>query len=351
MHTGIISFANRIVQNIKMNESKDLILKQLYSLYNIQIIQKQFHRLDENNIKHVVNNFHLCSLRSNGNPYFIFFTTYNDVPIIYFIDKKIHPGYQKPRILIVRGMFSKELFKNTLIDGEMVKKNDDKWLFLMNDVISYEGNHLSNVPLTERLKILYNILNKQHVPDDIVDVCEYKIKNYYHVSRESVEELQKIATKLDYTCRGIYIWSSNLRYKNKLVNFDDDSIVSVVRKVKDETKFQSLDDKEEPEPYLTKRSSSPTPIPITHDTISSHKTVGKKIDTFWMMKTDYPDVYELYDGDNTMIANKIGTSLIPDLATSRAIRDDMKNRNAAALLKVECAYNERFEKWYPVKII
>ena len=38
----MISFADRIVQNIKMNESKDIILKQLYSLYNIQIIQKQY---------------------------------------------------------------------------------------------------------------------------------------------------------------------------------------------------------------------------------------------------------------------------------------------------------------------
>jgi hypothetical protein len=337
MHTGIISFANRIVQNIKMNDSKDVILKQLYSLYNIQIIQKQFHRLDENNIKHIVNNFHLCSLRSNGNPYYIFFTLYNDIPIIYFIDKKIHPGYQKPRILIVRGMFSKELFKNTLIDGEMVKKNDGKWTFLMNDVISYEGNYLSNVPLTERLKILYKILHKQHTPDDVIDVCDYKIKNYVYVSQEGINELQNISKKLDYTCRGIYIWSSNLRYKNKLVNFNDDNIVNVVRKVKDETKFQTLDNQEE----TLKTSHSINIKGVLQD--------NKKV--FWMMKTDYPDVYEYYDGDNTMIANKIGTSLIPDLATSLAIREEMKNKNAASLLKVECCFHQRFNKWYPVHII
>ena len=44
MHTGIISFADRIVHNIKTNDMKDVILDTLYSLYGIKIIQKQFHR-------------------------------------------------------------------------------------------------------------------------------------------------------------------------------------------------------------------------------------------------------------------------------------------------------------------
>jgi hypothetical protein len=38
MHTGINSFADRIVHNIKTNETKDLVLEQLYTLYNIKII-------------------------------------------------------------------------------------------------------------------------------------------------------------------------------------------------------------------------------------------------------------------------------------------------------------------------
>jgi hypothetical protein len=338
MHTGIISFANRIVQNIKTNESKDLILKQLYSLYNIQIIQKQHHRLDEKNVRHVMTNFHLCSLRSNGNPYMIFFTLYNDIPIIYFIDKKIHPGYQKPRILIVRGLFSQELFQNTLIDGEMVKKNDGKWLFLMNDIISYEGNYLSNVPLTERLKILYQILDKQYVPDEVIDVCEYKIKNYYHVCKESIIELLNIREKLDYTCRGIYIWSSNMRYKNKLVNFNEDNIINVVRKVKDETKFQTLDECQSDDTKISANLNC-----------KENENMSSKI--LWLTKTDNPDVYDLYDGENTMSAKKIGNALIPNLTTSKVIRENMKNKNAAALLKVECQFNDKFMKWFPVKVV
>jgi hypothetical protein len=40
MHTGIISFANRIAFNIKSDEIKEIILNKLYNLFNIKIIQK-----------------------------------------------------------------------------------------------------------------------------------------------------------------------------------------------------------------------------------------------------------------------------------------------------------------------
>ena len=96
MHTGIISFANRIAFNIKSNDIKDMILDKINRLYNIKIIQKHYYTLTNNNVNFLNNNSYLCCLRSNGNPYYVFFTLYNNVPIIYYIDKKIHPNYQKP---------------------------------------------------------------------------------------------------------------------------------------------------------------------------------------------------------------------------------------------------------------
>jgi hypothetical protein len=51
MHTGIISFCDRVAYNIKSNDIKDNILNYIYTLYNIRIIQKHYHKLDENNIK------------------------------------------------------------------------------------------------------------------------------------------------------------------------------------------------------------------------------------------------------------------------------------------------------------
>ena len=149
MQTGIISFGDRVAWNIKCNLTKDIILNELYDKFNIRIIQKHYYNIDDNNIKYLTNLPHLISLRSNGNSYYIYFTLYNDIPIIYFIDMKIHTGYEKPRIILSRGLFDKSLFKNTLIDGEMIKTNENKWVFIINDIIAYEGAKLENMILVK----------------------------------------------------------------------------------------------------------------------------------------------------------------------------------------------------------
>ena len=98
---GIISFSNRIAFNIKSNDHKDLILSDLYNKYNIKILQRHHHNLDSNNVNFILSN-HILNLRSNGNRYYLYFTLYNDIEIMYYIDKKIHPGYQRPRIIFGR---------------------------------------------------------------------------------------------------------------------------------------------------------------------------------------------------------------------------------------------------------
>lgn len=342
MHTGIISFADRIVYNIKSNDVKDVVLEQLYRLYNIKIIQRHFHKLDETNVKYIKNNPHLCSLRSNGNPYYMFFTLYNDIPIIYFIDKKIHPGYQKPRILLTRGLFNESLFKNTLIDGEMIKTNNGKWLYLMNDIISYEGKFLIKTILPDRLKILYELLETKYKPDKIIDVCYYKIKTYQYVCKESVQQLIELSKKLNYTCRGVYMWSYDLRYKPKLLNFNEDNIINVVRKVKDETIFRIKSD-DSSSNHSGGNSSNMSSLSNKHSSFDEGECL------LYVSKTDDPDVYNLYDNDTK--SNNVGTALVSKMETSKMLRLAFKNTNAAALIKVKCVYNNTFNKWQPIKIL
>ena len=83
---GIISFSDRVAFNIKSNEHKDIILDQLKTLYNIKILQRHHHNLDNNNVNFILSN-HLMNLRSNGNRYYLYFTLYNNIETIYFIDK------------------------------------------------------------------------------------------------------------------------------------------------------------------------------------------------------------------------------------------------------------------------
>lgn len=339
MHTGIISFADRIAFNIKSNDFKDIILNKLYQLYGLKIIQKHYYLLNGNSAEYIKNNKYLCCLRSNGNPYYIFFTKYNDIPIIYFIDKKIHPNYQKPRIILVKGLFDISLFDNTLLDGEMIKTFDKKWEMVFNDIISYKGQHLKNVDLSNRLKMIYNLLENDYTKDDVIDVCTYKVKVYYNLHKDSIDNLLELSKKLDYTSRGIYLWNYKSNLKPILFNFNEESIKSVIREVKDETNFKVLNNDD-----LVESKH------MNNDNIIENKTIdiseNEKI--LWLNKTSEADVYNLFLKENIQNEKSIGIANVSTLTTSKLLRIAFKNTNASTLLKFKCKYNEDFKKWTPI---
>jgi len=333
---GIISFSNRIAFNIKSNEHKDIVLDELNALYNIKILQRHHHNLDNTNINFILSN-HLMNLRSNGNRYYLYFTLYNDIEIIYYIDKKIHPGYQRPRIIFGRGLFDKSLFNNTLLDGEMVKCHDNTWTFLINDIISYEGNYLINKTLPERLNIIYNLLDKQYTPDNTIDVCNYKVKNYFNMYKETITHINELSKSLNYTCRGIYIWPYDLKYKPKLYNFDESNVVDVIRKTKDITEFKTIDDNINDNIKIPEKIN----IPIIQSTIKCEE--NQKF--LYLVKTNEPDIYNVHETDDVKIKS-IGITLVQTMKDSNMLRMAFRDKNAMTVIKFICYYNEKFKKWH-----
>jgi hypothetical protein len=341
---GIISFSDRVAFNIKSNDHKDIILDQMKTLYDIKILQRHHHNLDNNNVNFILSN-HLMNLRSNGNRYYLYFTLNNNIETMYFIDKKIHPGYQRPRIIFGRGLFDKKLFKNTLLDGEMVKCKDNSWTFLINDIICYEGIYLNKKILPERLKIIYNLLEHQYTPDETIDVCNYKVKSYFNMYKESIENIMELSSNLNYTCRGIYIWPFDIKYKPKLYNFDESSVINVVRKTKDITEFKSMD------PVIT---NTPTPDIITTkdntvvvETIDSALNNEEKI--LFIVKTNEPDIYNVYDNEDVLNKPNIGIALVQTMSDSKLLRDSFRDKNAITNIKFVCVFVEKFKKWRVVR--
>ena len=159
MQTGYISFCDTTAFNIKTENTKKKILKDVYNISNIKIIQKHFDVLSSNHFNKLNDNPHLISLKSNGNPYLLFLTQYNFTNLSIFIDKKVQSGYFLPRMIISRFQFKDELYSNTLLEGEMVKDKDNKWIFIINDVYIYKNKSLSNVNISKRLLIINNFVN------------------------------------------------------------------------------------------------------------------------------------------------------------------------------------------------
>ena len=344
MHTGVISFCDRVAYNIKSSDTKDEVLASLESFFNIRILQKHWYPLTTESVKQIQRAPHLTCLRSNGNPYLMYFTCYEDVPIILFIDKKVQPGYQKPRMIIGRGMFDEGLFQNkgTVIEGEMVKDAQGQWLFLINDVIGYRSRWLKDMPLPKRLQLAYEILGA-YTPDPVMDFCVFQVKQYAYASREGLEALMDLSTTLPYSSRGLYYWPFFLQYKPKLYNFDNSVIKEVHRKVKDNPEFRELP----PSPQAPPTPPSPSPVVSVLPTLPTGPTAAGA-HVMWLRKTETPDVYDVFSANNQ--ATKVGVAYVPSLGLSRKLRQVFKDLTVTMSIPFRCRFNDKFSKYEPIEM-
>jgi len=346
MQTGVISFCDRINYNIKSSETKDEILKELGKKYNVQVLQRHWYHLDDKGYEHLKLLPHLACLRSNGNPYYLCFMKYEDVPIMYFIDKKVQPGYQQPRILLGRGMWDEDMYLNTVFDGEMVKDKYNTWVFLINDVIAYKGKSMVHKPLPERLELALEALDTMHTPDKLVDCCSFHVKQYAAPTQEGVADLIALSSELPYTSRGLYFWPHNAKYKPKLVNFDDNLIKSVIRKVKDVPDFRFAASDKQYDPATNVCGGVADAVPVS---LEVHTEPTESQTVTWMRKTDLPDVYEVYaDNTNGGRGNKLGTALVPNMKCSRMMRAIFRDTTVAMYVKMICEYQKPKDKWLPI---
>lgn len=333
MHTGIISFCDRVGYNIKSSETKEAILHDLHGKYQIQILQKHWHKLDMEGVTHFYRSPHFACLRSNGNPYYMYFTKYEDVPNIFFIDKKIQPGYQVPRVILGRGKWNEELFEGSLVEGEMVKDKFGGWVFLINDVVAYRGEFLWRLTLPERIEYAFKMLHESYTPDPILDVCGFHVKRYGHATQEGITELLELSETLPYTSRGIYFWPFSRKFKPKLYNFDDTLIKAVTRKVKDNPEFR--------EALENDIAASPIETAIPTRVVACE---GEKV--LWLRKTENPDVYDVY-GSSSISNQKEGIAHVPSLKASKMLRAEFKDATVAVTIPFVCSWDDKWQKWSP----
>lgn len=364
MHTGIISFCDRIGFNIKSSDVKDAILNELESKYNLRILQKHWYRLDAASVSHLDRSPHYACLRSNGNPYFMFFTRYEDTNIIYFVDKKVQPGYEKPRIILGKGRFADHIFDGTILDGEMVKDFNGGWMFLINDMLALAGRTLYNQILPNRIQMVYAMFDKSFIPDDMFDVCLFQVKKYFPCAPSELDDLLAFSQALPYTNRGLYFWPQSLKYKPKLYNFNDALIKSVIRKVKDNPEFKEIKEMKKlddlvlitpasPHPnsipaHMLPPPPSPLPPPPPFPPSMPARSLPPTSDSekiLQLRKTENPDVYDIFDGSS----KNLGIAHVATLKTSKMLRAVFKDMTVAVSTAFVCKYKNECGKWEPLR--
>lgn len=332
MHTGEISFCDKICFNIKSNDYKKQILDELEKICKFRVIQKHHENFKETLIPILKSKPHLLSIRSNGNPYLLYLTKYNNVNQCIFIDKKIQQGYFFPRMILSKIRFDDELFKGTIFDGEMVK--GEKWVFLINDIYCNKSRCTFEKDVVDRINIIIDILETKYIEEDI-SCCDIQVKKYFKY--DQIDDIKKFVNCLPYSSRGVYFKPMYIKFRDILYNFDD-TVIKKINNTKSSNKvFQEsnlnirIPDKE-----------------VTQDEIS-HVEEIKTDCIFYGKKTSIPDVYELYE---SVESNKfIDHACVMKLTTSKLLKEIFQNANITQKIPLYCEFNEKFKKWTPVKKI
>jgi hypothetical protein len=351
MKTGIINFCGEQAFNIISNDIKNKILNDIKdkSSGNVKVIKKHYTKFNKHHFKLLNELPHLVSLRSNGNPYLLYLTKYDYTNISIFIDKKIVPGYNHPRMIITHLNLDDELYNDTLIDGEMINPtSNSKWIFQINDIYLYKNKYLSNHSIDKRYKLLKYIIDKLYTFYEF-NICKLQLKKYLLLTSSNVHYLvNNYINKLDFTCRGLYFTPLHLKCKLILYNFDNKVIKEVER-----IKYQ----KNDADTFLTNQNldyyKNLNKTVIISDIPINYTTLDKKnnIQEFYIIKTDLPDVYNLLDINNKFV----DIAYIKSLKISKYIRklfdDQPFNPNLSAIkIKIKCqqVMHQNKYKWKPI---
>lgn len=373
MNVSEISFCGHVGFNIKSDDAKKNILNKLENTYGIKIVAKHFDKFSEDNAEKLMNNIntnlHLICSRTNGNPYFLYLVKINFTNYCIFIDKKIQQGYYYPRMIIAHVFLDDQMFnKDILFDGEMIKLNNNKWVYMINDILVYDNTYLNNMNLSKRINLCNELLEKYYVPTD-TDIFKIIVKKYFKYN-EFDYLVNTFIPSRKYTCRGIYFRPLYLKFKDILVNFDDSLICKVDRiKYKDVKNFLTLKDQadlpiktqgqvqmhvkgqvqlrkiENQEPKELEEDQLNNKIEETKETNKDTDKTDNETDEikeFQMKKTSNPDVYEISNN------NYSGIAYIPNLKTSKMLRALFQNVNLVTKINVKCKWSETFNKWYPI---
>jgi hypothetical protein len=308
-----ISFCGKYCYNICNNDIKQKCLDDIkqhcdYSLKTNNIIQYN----QEEHYKLVVKNSYLVSAKSIGNSYYLYLTKINGMNNCMLIDKKILAGYELPRILLLRYRFKESLFENggTLLEGELVKtENDNQWKFILNNILMKSGSKL-NIPILKKLQILKTILFHQYVYDPYFESCPLRVKKYFPFDKKHINLCLEYISKLNYKIMSLELTPAYIFGKIILLSSKSNYKLNT-----------------QPRIFIQKKSPK-------------HLFAN-----FLMSKTITPGIYQLYCLKNGFIS-KHSIARIDGLECIQFIKQHFKEESKKLVL---CKYDPDFSKFIPIK--
>lgn len=312
-----ISFCGKNALNVVEKDDKivicDRIMKDKYDVSNKY---KFASLINDKSVKFLSLNPHLITIKSNGSNYFLLMTSINNTNCCFFIDRKTKNGYTYPRIVSVKYRFGDEIFNDTLVEGEVIRDENDNWMFLINDLLVYKGKKVTGNIVTKYNR-LYDMLENDYTPDNEMDICPIRVKRIFKYS-DYTKLITQFIPSLNYKIRGMYFVSLNEKHSNHLYL------------------------------YSTNQQEQSAMAPIKKSTEKKQSGgIAKGNYVFNIKQTNTPDIYDLYvNGDDGLIKHSI--AYVGKISTSKKLKKYFSEAGDK-MVNVECKYNEKFKKWEPVE--
>ena len=352
-----ISFCDKQCSNVNDNKVKAQLVDIINKKYGIQIISKDYNLVNPNIIRNISYHQHILTPYTYGNPYMLYLTKVDNINCAIFIDKKLKDGYTYPKMHCVKYRFSEELYeKDTILTGELVRDNERRWFFLIDNILLYKGMKTNDKNILRRFELIYNIMDNDYTSDKYLEICPLYVKKLF-LYKDVKKMVEEFIPNLSYMCKGIVFYTLNNKHSNYLYMMPRDSQIQIKSssEIDDivQDKYPNLFEKKQNysnnqeydnssissnQEYGNTNTSSSTSSISTTTIISSNsetKLETNSIDVesviennnvvFKVLKTDIPDIYNLYYTFKSN-PNNLG-------------------------LNMECKFSHLFEKWIPIKFV
>jgi len=416
-----ISFCDKQCSNINDNKFKAQILQNLELKHKIQVVSRDYNILNPNILRNVAYHQHILSTYTNGNPYMLYLTKIDNINCAIFIDKKLKDGYTYPKMHCVKYRFADSLFKeDTIFTGELVRDNERRWFFLIDNLLIYKGMSMSDKNILSRFEIIHNIMLNEYKADKYLEICPLNVKKLF-LYKDINKLVNEFIPNLSYMCKGIIFYTLNNKHSNYAYIMPRDAQIEIKssRDIDDiiQEKYPELwnaslsksnnnnftnftnftnsdenknneDKNNEDKNNENKNNENINDKDIKHkdkdlkDIVLDNSSCSLESNTnvnvnnvnnvnnininkivvvennnvvFKILKTDIPDIYNLYCIDDKQNQSqtlfKHSIALVPNIKVSHYLYYAFIENPNNLDMKIECKYSTIFEKWTPIRFV
>jgi hypothetical protein len=350
-------FCNKKSLQITSPDIRNDVKKLIGYIGSFNLISKYYTFLNKKNVNNLKESNFLVSLSTFGKKFVLFVTKYNTKKYCIFINKK------NDIMTVTQLKFADDIFNGTLFDGELVKNNNDKWIYLINDIAYYKGKNIVTLPFSERQLIVENILKNEH------DNELFNNDQTFYISKKNYFEYKNIKDIVENYSNALNYKSAGLYFKN--VNNFSDNYLFIFPECRSDSKILnngvSIDHKKDNVDNDEDDLFKDVEVLVPDKVVNNHpvqKTPNFKLEKttcrFLINGTSMPDIYELYCKNTNNYIEKYNYASVPDIDTSNFLKSiitenydynsdiNTKIENNSAIY-VECNYHKVFKKWIPYK--